>query len=162
MGGNGTQTCGVGICRRTQARCMDGVMLPCVPGAPEAEQCDGMDHDCNGMPNDGQITCGIGACRRTVPLCTGNTMNTCVPGRPRPETCDDNIDSDCDGQLDDCCRAVGIGDAGCVPWPLLSGRAGPYGDCGCRAPGAALAPASRSSALFCVLLAIAIARRRRR
>ena len=162
MGGGGTQTCGQGACRRTVPRCMDATPLPCVPSAPEPEQCDGMDHDCNGVPNDGQITCGIGACRRTVPLCTGSMMTTCVPGRPRPEACD-GIDSDCDGMVDECCHDGGMGDdAGCMPWPRLEGRAGPYGDCQCHAPGIRRARSGGSGALLLsITTALAIARRRR-
>lgn len=161
MGGAGTQTCGEGICRRTEPLCMDGVMLACMPGTPEPEQCDGMDHDCNGVPNDGEISCGIGACRRTVPLCTGDVMNTCVPGRPRPESCD-GLDHDCDGEIYDCCRSDGTGDdAGCTPWPSLQGRAGPYGDCRCSAPGTGGPRGAGTGGMLTLVTLAALSSRRR-
>ena len=162
MGGGGSQTCGVGACRRTVLMCIDGNPIPCAPGAPTAEQCDGMDHDCNGVPNDGVITCGVGACRRSVPLCMGSTMLTCVPGRPRPESCD-GIDNDCNGIVDECCHDTGArgDDAGCIPWPRLEGRAGPYGGCRCQAPGIARTPFSASAMFVASMLAVAALVRRR-
>lgn len=160
MGGGGTQTCGMGLCRVVVPRCsMDNEPLPCTPHSPEPEQCDGMDHDCNGVANDGVISCGIGACRRTVPLCTGNRMTECVPGEPTPEGCD-GIDSNCNGTVDDCCTRAGD-DAGCMPWPRLAGRAGPYGNCQCHAYG--VRGAERGGAwLVLMAMVAAIARRTRR
>ena len=49
----GSQTCGVGECRRTSAVCNAGTQVTCTPGAPSAEICDDRDNNCNGSTDEG-------------------------------------------------------------------------------------------------------------
>jgi hypothetical protein len=143
--GAGTQTCGVGACVRTVPRCDNGNPLPCVPGPPQPEVCNGIDDDCNDHIDDGSQSCGVGACRRFVPLCVEGHSAACTPGTPHREQCGDGIDDDCDGLVDDGCGYdVQPTDAADDSYPvcrdprciLLEGRAGPIGECSCRVPGA--------------------------
>jgi hypothetical protein len=73
------------------------------PGNPETEQCDCLDNNCNGTPDEGlgSTTCGVGACQRTVQNCVGGLTQTCSPGEPVSEVCGDNVDNDCDGSIDE-------------------------------------------------------------
>jgi hypothetical protein len=54
----GATVCGVGACRRSVQRCLNGVEQPCVPGQPSAEVCNGIDDDCDGLIDDG--ACPVG------------------------------------------------------------------------------------------------------
>lgn len=49
----GSQSCGVGDCRVTVARCNAGTQVTCTPGSPSAEVCDDRDNNCNGLTDDG-------------------------------------------------------------------------------------------------------------
>lgn len=48
----GQETCGIGACSRTVERCMDGTLQSCTPGIPATESCDGLDNDCDGIPDN--------------------------------------------------------------------------------------------------------------
>jgi hypothetical protein len=84
------------------------VSICCLP-APEV--CDGKDNDCSGHPDDGiaPLTCyegpvgtaDVGMCRSGQRSCVSAQMTGCV-GQilPRSETCND-VDDDCDGQIDE-------------------------------------------------------------
>ena len=65
------------------------------------ETCNGVDDDCDGDTDEGQMTatCGVGACQRTVDTCVDGGVAMCTPGMPVPELCN-GIDDDCDGTLD--------------------------------------------------------------
>jgi hypothetical protein len=45
-------TCGVGACQRSVPRCLDGARVPCLPGAPGLEVCDGVDDDCDNVTDE--------------------------------------------------------------------------------------------------------------
>jgi hypothetical protein len=46
-------SCGIGACRRFVTSCVDGMPQECVPGAPAAELCNGIDDDCDGSTDEG-------------------------------------------------------------------------------------------------------------
>lgn len=102
-----------GICEKGYTTC-DGGKIQCsavsLPGV-NAEVCNGLDDDCNGMIDDGfavNATCsvGIGACESKGKIyCNAGGIADCsaIEGVPVAETCGDLIDSDCDGQVDNNC-----------------------------------------------------------
>jgi len=112
--------CGTGICAATgQITCVGGQLVDsCIPGTPQAEVCNNLDDDCNGVIDNiaaVPTSCGVGACASTGQLVCqgGNTVDTCTPlpagveGPFTSATCNDGIDNDCDGTTD-------AADAGCV------------------------------------------------
>ncbi|MDP1828514.1 MAG: hypothetical protein Q8L48_34930 [Archangium sp.] len=66
-----------------------------------SETCNGLDDDCDGDTDEGQMTatCGVGACARTTATCVDGGVASCTPGMPITELCN-GIDDDCDGTLD--------------------------------------------------------------
>ncbi|MEW6600288.1 MAG: MopE-related protein [Nitrospirota bacterium] len=81
------------------------------PGMAD-DTCDGVDDNCDGIPDNHYVTaaisCGTGVCTSTGQIICQNAaeINSCLPGTP-PEstetTCGDNLDNDCDGQVDEDC-----------------------------------------------------------
>ncbi|MGC6418712.1 MAG: MopE-related protein [Bradymonadia bacterium] len=103
---------GEGICRvGGETVCaMNEIETMCVgePGEPQAELCDGLDNDCDGIPDEGfelMAACqlGVGACvAEGVFVCSADGAAVCnaEPGQPGVEVCND-IDDDCDGTVDE-------------------------------------------------------------
>jgi hypothetical protein len=145
-------TRGVGICRAGSQTCVLNAGVPewgtCAGEVvPEAAACDGVDHECNGMPYrtcvcvpgatrscyDGAAgTAGTGTCRAGTQTCVSMTgvvrWGTCT-GQvlPTPDVCDGR-DTDCDGTVNSGC--------GCTPGMTRSCYAGAAGTAGvglCRA-----------------------------
>jgi hypothetical protein len=115
--GLGTTTCGLGACQVTVQNCVGGQVQLCVPGAPQAEQCDGLiDDDCDGVVDNGcacvngavqpcytgsPTTLGVGVCASGTQTCAHGAWGACSGQvTPSQETCD-GLDDDCNGQVDD-------------------------------------------------------------
>jgi hypothetical protein len=122
----GSQTCGVGACARTVDRCADGALAQCVPGAPSAEICDGIDNDCDGKTDAADENLVLVPCDNQKGVCAGSTKpaSLCVAGvwqsctnanyashslafqANSETTCETTtlqrgLDNDCDGSVDE-------------------------------------------------------------
>jgi hypothetical protein len=115
--------CGVGkgICVRGHQTCMveagqdTGTLGPClddqghevIKAGDQQESCNGLDDDCDGTVDNGfnlgmRCKVGEGECSRDGAIaCAPDGTATCdaTAGNPTPEVCD-NLDNDCDGQID--------------------------------------------------------------
>jgi hypothetical protein len=100
-------TLGLGICKAGSQSCDGGTWGPCEGQVlPQLEVCNGVDDDCDGLPddvnNDGELCfTGLpGECEIGELQCVG-TAPTCVPiVQPSPEVCD-GLDNDCNGVADE-------------------------------------------------------------
>ena len=129
--GLGETTCGLGVCLHTVVNCLDGVQQFCggFDGAGD-EICDSKDNDCNGEVDDGlgYTTCGVGQCLHTVPNCLNGEAHICDPfAALTPETCD-NVDNNCDGQIDEQLGTMTCGFGECLH-TVQKCKAGQYQVC---------------------------------
>ncbi len=105
------QPCGTGYCAGTQTCNSAGVWSTCTGPAPRAEVCNGIDDDCDGIPDttDTDVamlgaTCGtsVGLCNPGRYSCNGSMLVCGGSGyvASTAEICD-HRDQDCNGTLDD-------------------------------------------------------------
>ncbi|MEZ4473242.1 MAG: MopE-related protein [bacterium] len=103
---------GVGACRREGVTGCgdDGGVCQARVGSPAAEQCNGVDDDCDGATDEGEVSCytgpaetlGVGRCRSGRGACGGACDGELLP-----------VPEDCNGQDDDCDGVIDNRDRGC-------------------------------------------------
>ena len=106
---------GVGICTPGVMKCNSGILHCDGHVGPSEEVCDGLDNNCDGSVDEGvanstAIVCyegpngtmAVGECRAGVRYCAEGGFNGPCDGQilPAEERCD-NLDNDCDGEVDE-------------------------------------------------------------
>jgi hypothetical protein len=70
-----------------------------------AEQCDGVDNDCNGLTDENLSQACFSACGSGSEICVNGQWLACDAPLPQTEVCD-GVDNDCDGVTDPGCQCI--------------------------------------------------------
>ena len=111
------RACGLemGLCVPGTQACVDGQWGPCVDlVGPVAERCNGEDDDCDGVADEGEPEMGRpcdtgrpGICGAGITQCRAGMLDCTVTTDPAPPVCGDDIDQDCDGDVEEFRNACG-------------------------------------------------------
>ena len=131
-----TQPCGsdTGVCEFGIQTCSpQGAWGECLGQTlPSMEICDNLDNDCDGGIDENlRLPCGLdtGECRIGYRQCADGVWGACVGATwPRDETCD-NLDNDCDGEIDENLREDCGSDEGVCKRGYRQCSGGSYGAC---------------------------------
>lgn len=99
--GGSTDNANKGICTEGIWKCADEYAEPVCEGwiAPQAEQCNGLDNNCDGRLDSARRPCSS-ACGTGSEFCAAGVWSACTARQPQPETCNGR-DDDCNGRIDD-------------------------------------------------------------
>jgi MYXO-CTERM domain-containing protein len=114
----------VGACATGRLACSAAGEVVCVPDvAPQAEVCNGLDDDCDGVVDgDDDALCGTGQpgiCRLGAPVCRDDVQHCEPEAVPAEESCN-RLDDDCDGRVDEGTRNA-CGTCGPAPAEVCNG-----------------------------------------
>ncbi len=98
------QFCGpehpTGVCVRGQKHCFGGEFICIGARYPTAEECNGVDDDCDGLTDEDLYHRCDTACGSGVEVCENAQWANCDAQQPALEICN-QLDDDCDGDIDE-------------------------------------------------------------
>ncbi|MFT3775810.1 MAG: MopE-related protein [Minicystis sp.] len=128
-GGAACSTGKPGICAAGVSVCSGGALSCQQSQAAQAESCNGLDDDCDGVIDNGNpgggLSCSTGkqgVCGAGTTVCAGGQIACNQSVQPGTETCDGLLDENCNGQVDEGCNCVNGQTKACYAGP--AGTAG--------------------------------------